>query len=388
MGLMDIYCNLKTATGKEKQQTMNDAYKKKAREKVCEDIARWMYEAAIPFNVVNLESFKVALDSIGRYGIGLKPPSYYEVRVPLLKKEVQNTNDVMKSHKVEWERYGCSIMSDGWTDRSNRSLINFLVNSSKGSMFIDSVDASSYSHTGDELYKLLSRMVQKVGEANVIQIITNNAANYALVGYHLEAEYPYLYWTPCAAHCVDLMLEDIGKIPTIAKTIKRAIELNGYIYNRCGLLNMMRRYTGLKNLLRPAKTRFATAFITLSSIYKQQDNLRKMFVSDDWTSSKWAKEQAGKKAAQSVLADSFWAGIIYALKVTGPLVRVLRLVDGENKPAMGYIYEAMDRAKEAIAASFNDNEKHKYELIYSIIDKRWDCQLHRPLHAAGYYLNP
>ncbi|KAJ7950272.1 hAT transposon superfamily [Quillaja saponaria] len=148
----------------------------------------------------------------------------------------------------------------------------------------------------------------------------------------------------------------------------------------------MWRYTGLKNLLRLAKTRFATAFIALSSIYKQQDNLRKMFVSDDWTSSKWAKGQAGKKAAQSVLTYSFWVGIIYALKVTGPLIRVLRLVDGEKKPAMGYIYEAMDQA--TIAASFNDSEKHKYESIYSIIDKRWDCQLHRPLHAAGYYLNP
>jgi hypothetical protein len=26
--------------------------------------------------------------------------------------------------------------------------------------------------------------------------------------------------------------------------------------------------------------------------------------------------------------------------------------------------------------------------IWEIIDQRWDNQLHRPLHAAGYYLNP
>ncbi|XP_011660188.2 uncharacterized protein LOC105436349 [Cucumis sativus] len=54
---------------------------------------------------------------------------------------------------------------------------------------------------------------------------------------------------------------------------------------------------------------------------------------------------------------------------------------------MGYIYEAMDRAKEAIAKSFNNNEE-KYKDIFTIIDKRWELQLHRPLHAAGYYLNP
>ena len=27
--------------------------------------------------------------------------------------------------------------------------------------------------------------------------------------------YPNLFWTPCATHCIDLMLEDIGKIPLV-----------------------------------------------------------------------------------------------------------------------------------------------------------------------------
>ena len=36
---------------------------------------------------------------------------------------------------------------------------------------------------------------------------------------------------------------------------------------------------------------------------------------------------------------SFWKSIAYILKIFGPLVRILRLVDGEKKPAMGYIYK-------------------------------------------------
>ncbi|XP_020233452.2 uncharacterized protein LOC109813641 [Cajanus cajan] len=70
-----------------------------------------------------------------------------------------------------------------------------------------------------------------------------------------------------------------------------------------------------------------------------------------------------------------------------PLVKVLRLVDSEKKPAMGYIYEAMDKAKEAIMKSFNNNET-KYKAVFEIVDRRWDVQLHRPLHAAGHFLNP
>ena len=54
---------------------------------------------------------------------------------------------------------------------------------------------------------------------------------------------------------------------------------------------------------------------------------------------------------------------------------------------MGYIYEAMDKAKETIIKSFNNNES-KYKDVFAIIDKRWNCQLHRPLHAAAHFLNP
>ncbi|KAL0326696.1 UNVERIFIED_CONTAM: hypothetical protein Sangu_1747600 [Sesamum angustifolium] len=84
--------------------------------------------------------------------------------------------------------------------------------------------------------------------------------------------------------------------------------------------------------------------------------------------------------------SSFWNHVLYIIKIAGPLVKVLRLVDGERKPPMGYIYEVMDRAKEAIAASFS-NTKEKYKDVFALIDARWNVQLHRLLHAAGYYLN-
>ena len=66
---------------------------------------------------------------------------------------------------------------------------------------------------------------------------------------------------------------------------------------------------------------------------------------------------------------------------------MLRLVDGDAKPAMGYIYEAMDRAKEQIGKNFN-NVKKIYDRIWEIIDTCWDLQLHRPLHAVVNYFNP
>ena len=54
----------------------------------------------------------------------------------------------------------------------------------------------------------LNEVVDKVGEENVMQLVTDNAANYKLAGEMLMKKRKCLFWTPCAAHCLDLMLED------------------------------------------------------------------------------------------------------------------------------------------------------------------------------------
>lgn len=62
------------------------------------------------------------------------------------------------------------------------------------------------------------------------------------------------------------------------------------------------------------------------------------------------------------------------------------MVDGDHN-SMGYLYEAMDKAKEAIQHLYGSN-KTKYEPIWRIIDRRWNHQLHQHIHAAAYFLNP
>ncbi|XP_019414540.1 PREDICTED: uncharacterized protein LOC109326296 [Lupinus angustifolius] len=204
-------------------------------------------------------------------------------------------------------------------------------------------------------------------EKKILWKLTDNGSNYVLAGKMLEMKRPKIYWTPCAAHCIDLMLEDIVKLPMIKMTIKRVISLVGFIYGHSSTLSLMRHFTKKRELVKHAVTRFATSFLSLERLYEEKANLRKMFVSDEWTTNKLSKETKGKEATKIVLMPSFWKNVAYTMKVMGPLVKVLRLVDSEKKAAMGYIYEAMDKAKEAIIKAFNE---------------RWNYQLHRPLHAA------
>nr|XP_016474433.1 PREDICTED: uncharacterized protein LOC107796202 [Nicotiana tabacum] len=258
---------------------------------------------------------------------------------------------------------------------------------SKRECFLESHDASNSSTDGSKMYSSFRKTIDKIGKKNVVQVVTNNASENVSAGEMMEAMYPNIYWTPCAAHCINLMFGDIFKENSYALVFTKAVKVYSYISQRSLLLNLMRKFTNERNLVRPVKTRFATAFLTLRSFYLKKKNLRKLVFSNEWKDNKYAKEAAGKETAKVLISPSFWNDILRALKVGGPLIRVFRMVDGERKPPMGYLYEAMDRAKESIAASF-EGDVRKYEKVFEIIDTRSDNQLHRPLHIAGHLLNP
>ena len=76
-------------------------------------------------------------------------------------------------------------------------------------MFIKFVDASTHVKEAALLCELLDGVLQEIGLDNVVQIIIDNVANYVVTSRFLMERKPSLFWSPCAAHCIDLMLEDV-----------------------------------------------------------------------------------------------------------------------------------------------------------------------------------
>eukprot|EP00253_Pinus_taeda_P018628 PITA_18628 len=253
-------------------------------------------------------------------------------------------------------------------------------------MFLRSVDASDKVKDATLIFELLDDIIQEVGEHNVVQVIIDNASNYVLVGKMIESKYRTIFWIPCDAHFIDIMLEDIGKVEWVKNIVEHAKCITKYIYNHSWVLNLMRKNTRGKELVRPAITRFATHFFTLQCLNGQHKNLQFFFSFYDWTESQWAHRQDGKDTKKKVFDNYFWKRFVELVKITEPLVKVLRMVDGENF-SIGYIYEAMDQAKEKIRATYKDRLA-EYGHIWEIIENRWNNQFHHPIHPTGYFLNP
>jgi hypothetical protein len=351
--------------------------------------ALFFYECGILFNVASSRQFQIPIEASCQCGSGYKPPSPYKLREPLLRDCVNETKLLRAEHEAAWKQYGCTLMSDGWSDRRGRHLINFLVNSPAGTYFLESVDASIECQDARMIADLLEKRIEGVGKENVVQVVTDNGANYKAAGKILMERIPTLYWSPCACHCLDLMLEDIGKLKAFKKPIARGRRVTTFIYRHGRLLALMRKATGNEDLVRPAATRFATSCLALKSLVKHKQALRSLFTSREWVANKLAKTTAGLNVQDIVLSAEWWHAAEDCIRVTSPLIRVLRIADGDELPAMPEISALMTAAKDKIRQAFpQQNKQGLLKMVMTIIDKRWETQMDHPLYGAALFLNP
>jgi hypothetical protein len=371
------------------QLTMKQFIKKTKEQKAIVDdhVADFLYENCLPLNVVNSRSWEIMLESIGQYGSDYISPSYWRLRVPLLEKAKVKTDGLRGKHEAAWKEYGCSLMSDGWTDMGGRHLLNFLVNSPAGTFFLGTANVSAETVDAKLVAQLLSEQIDAIGPELVVQVVSDNGSNYKAAGRLLMEKYPTLYWTPCAAHCLDLMLEDVGKIKEFGICIAKAKRTTRFIYAHGKILDLMRSLNGNKDIVRPGATRFATSFLTLASMWTQRPTLKALFVSKQWYANKLRITEAGKAAEATVISVSFWQSVEHCMRASQPLLKALRISDGDETPAMAEMWAAMDCAKTHI----NEALSHKQNLldqVVSIIDRRWNNQMEQKLHGAALFLNP
>ncbi|KAF7153803.1 hypothetical protein RHSIM_Rhsim01G0126200 [Rhododendron simsii] len=295
LGPLDRYAEINpgssdtTTSGfkKVKQPNIKDAIWKKRSHEVSQYLARWVYEAGIPFHAIDNDSFKRFVEAVGQFGPGYEPPSQYQLREPLLKEEVDRTKKLLKRQEEEWALTGCSIMTDAWTDRKRRSIMNLCVNCKQGTCFLSSKEDSEASHTGVYIFEYVDKFIEDIGAQNVVQVVTDNASNNMAAAELLKIKRPNIFWTSCGTHTINLMLEGI-------------------------------------------------AFLTLQSLMEKKQELWAMF-SEAWD------------------------------KMFGPLVMVLRLVDGDRKPSMGFVYGELKNAKEEIKGAYKLVETN-YWPILDVID--------------------
>ncbi|XLR64890.1 hypothetical protein S83_015562, partial [Arachis hypogaea] len=226
------------------------------------------------------------------------------------------------------------------------------------------------------LCNLFFEVIEWIGPNDIVHVVTDNAANYVAAGRLINRKYDHIYWSPSAAHCLNLILKDISNIAHISNLATRASKITVFVYNHTVFLSCLRKRPHCREIVRPSATCFATVFITLKSIFDHKKDLQVLVVDSIFIDHKLGRSATGRTD------DCFTV-----CKLVGPLIKLLRLVDADDKSSLGYVYKGMLRAEDAIKEMFRQN-KTAYQPYTDIINSRWDKHLKKDLHAAAYFLNP
>ncbi|XP_019439457.1 PREDICTED: uncharacterized protein LOC109345111 [Lupinus angustifolius] len=363
----------------------NALFSKKVDSHIHMAIGRFLYDVGAPFDAVNSIYFQEMVEAIASVGSGFERPLSHEIQGWVLRNSVQEVKNDLERCKMTWGRTGCSILVDQWSTDSGRILLCFLVYCPEGIVFLKS-DATEIMASSEYLFELIKQVVEEVGVGQVLQVITPGEEQYAVAGRQLTDTFPTLYWSPSATHCINLILEDIGNLEWISAVIDQARSVTRFVYNHSAVLNMVRRYTLGNDIVDPSISRFATNFTSLKRMVDLKHNLQAMVTSHEWMDCPYSKKTAGLEMLDCLSNQTFWSSCEMIVRLTAPLLCVLRIAASEMRPAMGYIYAGMYRAKEAIKKELVKRED--YMVYWNIIHHRWERLWFHPLHAAGFFLNP
>ena len=81
------------------QPTLDVKWKKIEKGVAYECIARWWYDADIPFNATNSAYYQPMIDVIASCGAGYKGPRFHDIRGELLQNEVQIIQEYLTEFK-------------------------------------------------------------------------------------------------------------------------------------------------------------------------------------------------------------------------------------------------------------------------------------------------
>jgi hypothetical protein len=87
------------------------------------------------------------------------------------------------------------------------------------------------------------------------------------------------------------------------------------------------------------------------------------------------------------MSMTFWNIVEDTIRASHPVLLVLRMVDGDENPAMPQLIAAMDICKNRLNESFS-RKPQMLEKSMQLYNKRWDDMMLHKLHGAALFLNP
>ncbi|XP_048594911.1 uncharacterized protein LOC111200150 [Brassica napus] len=306
------------------------------RDQLDQEIARMFYSGGVSFNLARNPHYHRSYQFAAENKIdGYVPPSYNKLRTTLLQKERNNVERLLVPFKSTWKERGVAIV---------------------GPIFSKAVNCFGKVKDRFFISGQMKEVINEVGHQNVVQIITDYAANCKAAGEIIESTFPHIYWTPCVVHTLNLALKNI--------CAAKNVEKNASTYEECNwITDLVKR------------------------------GLEAMVISEEWST--YIEDDVGKATfvKGKILSDDWWEQVSYIIDYTRPIYEMLRFCD-TDKPCLHLVYEMWDSMIEKVKSEIYKKEKRPvievspfYTVVHEILVDRW-AKNNTTLHCLAHSLNP
>ena len=262
------------------------------------------------------------------------------------------------------EETGGTVASDGAKlSARKRGMLNTSLALPRGIEFIQQTDATGHRKDARFLADDLSRALEKCGTVSQVSVLnadgsikTKRISSVAKIVIFdrgggcvnalslIEDEWVVLTDT-CKTHLADLLLEDVGK--PFKGHVKSVHEVIVFITSHDVPFGVFSGYDGVRALLIPAATRFATEVICVNSTLQDMQQIQRLFIDERVVA--WVDKQPAdvknkfRKAKVLVLSDAWWHRSTVFVAVTQPVVTSLRFLDtgSPNLKDAAFSYEQL-----------------------------------------------
>ncbi|XRB25433.1 DUF659 domain-containing protein [Pseudoscourfieldia marina] len=363
-------------------------------------IVKGLLSAGVPLAALRNRHFREAYSAAARAGAAYEPPSNETAR--RLRGKVRSyVKERSQTVTSEVGDFGCTVIDDGWRDNASNNILNGGAVYNRGVLFVRSrcIDGLT-TKDAIAMANAIEELIEKVGPANVVQVITDNASVMKKARKLIQKEYPHVSTSGCAAHAIDLFLEDLGKEESVKPTLDKARAIVNFVTNHGAANHAMQVHAvrrGETNgrrhvrkdrpkvslrLVKHGETRFGTMLMLSERLLAMKVPIQDAF--DDTAYLAKAMKADWKALHQEIWAivrsAAFWEELQKIVDMLMPAFLLLRMMDGDTA-CTGKVYFHVWRFGEQLKKA-KDGER-----LYAMWLERWTL-LHSPLHDAGFCLDP
>jgi hypothetical protein len=307
-------------------------------------------------------------------------------RQPLKRKELKTAQmNLARKMKVDvlkeliGETSFVTLAVDGWTDLKKTKVTNVSLICNGVSFYWKSIFNHSESDTAQYLCDQITPMIEELIEKKVkiVGYVADNASVMDSLHKKLLVLFPFLVRVPCAAHTLQLAVDDVLKSDPYADTIVTAMSIikhfskskgnrlklknnqqvdigeKKHTLNKNGMLHVISDSTNAYCLIQPVDTRWNSMLMCLERIQLLQHYVQQL-------------------CQQS---DDFWSNLSSLITLLKPYRRATNILQSDHST----LYDVYEQFQLLIAASTSNG----LDSVTNALVKRWKKQVNKSATLAA-----